>query len=161
MRRAKIDELAKSMREARKLMAKSFTQSLFPGELIEIPIPKKYPVDFNEFLRLTVGGRHKARRLKIYRDYTKDMIWMGHVFNHQYKNGTAVMTGIEAEKLAEPVSLDEVETWIKKDKIALIDEGIYSIRARALLEWQAKQPSERGRKAAAKRWNKESPTNAK
>jgi hypothetical protein len=158
MRRGKIDELAKSRYEAKKEMAKLFVQGLFPTQPIEVPVPKKYPVNFDEFLRLTVGGRHKARRLKIYRDYAKDMIWLGHVVKHQYKNGTAVMTGEEAEKLAEPVSLDEVDNWIKSDKGALIDEGIYLMRARAFLEWQAKQPAERARKAAAKRWNKQKTT---
>jgi hypothetical protein len=35
----------------------------------EIPLPKKYPATFDEFLRLTIGGRYKSQRLKIYRDY--------------------------------------------------------------------------------------------
>lgn len=124
----------------------------------QLPMPKKYPVTFDEFLRLTIGGRYKARRLKIYRDYAIDMIWLSHVHNHQYKNKTAVMSEEEAEKIAEPASLDEVETWIKSDLAAPApNELIYRLRAGALIDWLKKQPSERGRKAAGKRWNKSEP----
>jgi hypothetical protein len=153
MRKAKIREIVLMRIETEKNM-----QDFKELKPIHVPMPKKYPVDFDEFLRLTVGGRHKAHRLKIYRDYSRDMIWLGHVRGHQYKNNTAVMTGSEAEKLAEPATLDEVDDWIKHDKKTSIEtEGIYTMRARAFLEWRAKQPAERARKAANKRWNKENP----
>jgi hypothetical protein len=154
MRSAKICELAQYKLESQKEFARSVTQRLFSVNQIEIPLPKKYPVDFDEFLRLTVGGRHKAHRLKIYRDYAKDMVWLGHVWNLKYKNNTAVMTDSEAEKLAAPASLDEVENYIKGTRDLIEHEGLYFGRARAFLEWRAKQPAERARKAANKRWNK-------
>jgi hypothetical protein len=151
-RRAKINQIAQE-RFFRKAPLSDLVKH---GEQIEIPPPKKYPVDFDEFLRLTVGGRYKAHRIKIYRDYIKDMIWLGHVFNHQYVNRTAVMSGEEAKKLAEPASLSEIENWIKSDGDSLIEsEGLYFQRASAFLDWRSKQPSERGRKAAAARWKKQ------
>ncbi|MGA3143126.1 MAG: hypothetical protein ABSF10_08790 [Verrucomicrobiota bacterium] len=149
-------------------MARLFTQGLFPGETIKIPTPKKFPVTFDEFLRLNVGGRHKDRREKIYRDYVKEMIRRGHVSQIQYpqsagqKYAQAVMSSEDAEKLAAPASLDEIESVMKKDRqLIYSSEELYRMHARDFLAWRAKQPSARAKKAAAKRWNKENPTNAK
>jgi hypothetical protein len=91
MRRAIIEQEAQMGFFAQREISELIKQGKKQITPIEIPNPKKYPVDFDEFLRLTVGGRHKAHRLKIYRDYAKDMVWLGHVFNHQYKNKTAVI----------------------------------------------------------------------
>lgn len=79
MRRGKIDQLTQSALEFKKGMAQLITRDLFRVKPIEIPTPKKYPVDFDEFLRLTVGGRYKDHREKIYRDYVKELVWRGHV----------------------------------------------------------------------------------
>lgn len=154
MRSVKIFEIAKILRNADNAYSEWRKKNIKQHEEIQIPTPSKYPVTFDEFLRLTVGGRQKAHRLKIYRDYAKDMVWLGHVFGLQYKNNTAVMTLGEAEKLAAPASLDEVENYIKGTRGLIEHEGLYLRRARAFLEWRAKQPAERARKAANKRWNK-------
>jgi hypothetical protein len=164
VRNAKIDELAQLRRETEKEVAQLFTQGLFPGETIKIPTPKKFPVTFDEFLRLTVGGNRKGRRLKIYRDYVKEMIRRGHVSQIQYpqsvsqKYAQAVMSLEEAEKLAKPASWDEIESGMNEaGQLIYNSEELYKMHARDFLAWRAKQPTERARKAAAMRWSKEGP----
>jgi hypothetical protein len=112
---------------------------------------------FDEFLRLTVGGRYKANRMKLYRDYAKDMILPGHVDSLVYANDPAQKIPREkAEKIAAPASFDEVEWWMQKVTEEIItNEEIFRLNAGAFLRWRAEQPRERARKAAAKRWSKE------
>jgi hypothetical protein len=77
----------------------------------KIPIPKKYPVTFGDFLRLTVGGRSREYRIEIYLEYAKELIWRGHVSQIQYprsqtqKYASSVMSKEEAEKLAKAIDL--------------------------------------------------------
>ena len=64
----------------------------------------------------------------------------------------------EAEKLSAPASLDEIESGMKAAKQRIYNSNehqLYEMHARDFLAWRAKQPSERGKKAAAKRWNKQ------
>jgi hypothetical protein len=45
----------------------------------EIPKPGKFPISFDELLRLWIGGRNKDYRIKIYREYVREMSWQGKV----------------------------------------------------------------------------------
>jgi hypothetical protein len=137
----------------------SFREKSLKEELVrqnEIPKPKKFPVTFDDFLRLMIGGRYKANRVKIYRDYVKELIRRGHASalanpkNHTYKISLE-----DAEKLVAPASLDEISDAMQQEAAKVIThEQLYLMRARDFLEWRAKQPTERAKKAAAKRWNK-------
>jgi len=123
----------------------------------EIPKPEKFPVTFDDFLRLMIGGRYKAHRLKIYREYVKELIRRGHVsaLTHP-KNHTFGVSLTDAEKLVAPASLDEIEFGMNHAKQRIYkanDQELYQMDASDFLEWRAKQPAERARKAAAKRWN--------
>lgn len=122
----------------------------------KIPKPKKYPITFDEFLRLTIGGRYRDRRVKIYRAYAKEMIRWGHVnqlVNHP--DPTKRLIRSEAEAIAVPASLSELESWMgMTTKSTFNNENDYGMAARAFLLWLSEQPSERGRNAALKRWNK-------
>jgi hypothetical protein len=144
--------------EAQKtFFSKKSVDELMWGSSMQIPIPEKYPVTFDEFLRLTVGGKYKSNRYKTFRAYVTDMVWLGHVRELAYpKNPNDKISIEEAEKKALPASLDEIESWIKSEKDRLIEtEDQFRASARAFLEWKKKQPSERGKNAAAKRWQKE------
>jgi hypothetical protein len=120
-----------------------------------LPKPREYPVSFDEFLRLVIGGKDKADRLKIYRDYVKHMIWIGHIRALEYPSNPADKLSLEeAIKTALPASIDEVEAWIKHDKQRqYAHEELFAIDARSLLEWLAEQPKARARHAAVKRWS--------
>jgi hypothetical protein len=60
----------------------------------------------------------------------------------------------EALKRARPASHDEVESWMKDaKKLVFKSEERYLMHARAFLDWWKRQPTERGRKAATKRWS--------
>jgi hypothetical protein len=142
----------------------SFREKSLKQELArqnEIPKPEKFPVTFDDFLRLMIGGRYKAGRLKIYRDYVKELIRRGHVsaLTHP-KNHTYKISAEDAEKLVAPASLDEIEFGMNHARQRIYkasDQQLYQMDARDFLEWRAKQPAERARKAAIERWNKESP----
>ena len=132
------------------------TQKL--AEESEIPKPEKFPVTFDDFLRLIIGGRYKANRLKIYRDYVKELIRRGHVsaLTHP-KNHTYKISLEDAEKLVTPASLDEIEFGMNHAKQRIYkasDQQLYQMDARDFIEWWSKQPAERARKAAVRRWNK-------
>ena len=122
----------------------------------KIPKPKVCPVNFEDFLRLTIGGRSKSRRIKIYRDYAKDMIWIGHVRQlTNPKNPADKLSKEEAERIAKPASPDEIEMWMEAAKIqSYATEDRYIFAARIFMGWLARRPSELARKAAIKRWSK-------
>ena len=123
----------------------------------KISKPKKYPVTFDEFLKLTIGGRYRERREIIYRNYAKDMIWLSHInwLTHP-RNPADKISYEEAVKIAKPASFDEVENWMKDCKERVYnDEESYTFAARVFLDWFGKQPSERAKKAADMRWGKE------
>lgn len=131
----------------------------------EIPPPKKYPVTFDGFLRLTLGGRHKPRRVKIYREYVRNMIWQGHVGQIKYPQSAhqriarAVMTTEDAEKLAAPPSLDEIELGMNEAKRRTYDTNeFYQLYARDFLRWWHEYRRQQAKKSADRRWRKQKPT---
>jgi hypothetical protein len=111
----------------------------------EIPNPKKFPVTFDQRLKLWICGRNKNYRIGIYREYVKEMIWKGHISEIKYpKNlqsakvrfARAVMSYEDAAKLAKPISSSELNAAMKEDADRTIEkEGLYRIEARALLDW--------------------------
>jgi hypothetical protein len=158
MRRAKINQLAQMRFFAKKEISDLIKQGAKIKVIapIEVPSPKKFPVTFDEFLRLTIGGRLRSHRLKIYRDYARDMIWSRHYRDLAYpKNPANKISPEEAEKLAAPASFDEIANYVDDTaRVIYKQDEHYQLAARSFLEWRAKQPSERGRKAAEKRWGK-------
>jgi hypothetical protein len=126
----------------------------------QIPKPKNYPVTADDFLKLLIGGKYKSRRMKIYRDYAKEMIWLSHInWLVHPRNPSDKISYEEAEKVAEPASPDEVDNWMNEFKQRKYhNEDAYTFPARIFLEWLAKQPSERASKAAKQRWAKSKKT---
>jgi hypothetical protein len=60
-----------------------------------------------------------------------------------------------AIKRVKPVSIDEVEFWMKEAKKRVYDhEELYLMDARSFLDWWTRKRSERARDAATKRWSK-------
>jgi hypothetical protein len=124
----------------------------------EISMPKKFPVTFEEMLRLWIGGRNKDYRIKIYREYVKETIWRGHVSAIKYPRNSqstnqrfinAVMTSNEAEKLASPVTDGKVDSALKQLAEMPIDsEKLYRMTARDFLNWFAKYKADIRQKRA-------------
>ncbi len=123
-----------------------------------IPRPTNYPVTFDEFLRLVIGGRYKADREKTYRDYARCRIEDGHLRSLMYphRNGGEAAPYEQAIKKVKPALLDEVELWMKDTgKRIYTSESWYLLAAGDFLRWRNQERSERGRKAATKRWSKD------
>lgn len=121
----------------------------------KIPTPSKLPVLFDELLRLWIGGRNKDYRIKIYREYLKEIIWRGHVSQLKYprvdgqKYSQAVMTTELAEGLADPASLDEIEDGMIHAKQQVISsKDLYQLQSRDFLNWFKKYKSELRQKRA-------------
>jgi hypothetical protein len=127
----------------------------------EIPKPKKFPVAHYDFLRLMIGGRSKKRRTKIYRNYVKELIWRGHVsaLTHPTRH-TLKMSPEDAGKLADPVSVDEINKLMKLEETSVIsNERSFQMKARDFLKWRAQQKAEQRKGAAKSRWEKEKSKN--
>jgi len=94
--------------------------------------PSKFPVPLDEFLRLVVGGRYKADRLKLYRDYLGESIIGGSL-------GT----------------LDSIEQTIKHNRSHGIPQLFFRELRENFLVWRAMKRKAQGRAAAKKRWAKD------
>lgn len=143
----------------RQKMLKQKTYAALGGEIVsaemsKIPQPKSYPVKFDDFLRLLVGGKYKSNRLKIYRDYVKAMILGGHIRQLTNPNNPSKALSLsEAEKTAQPATLDEIEDWMRDAKARSFGEGLYQFEADAFLRWKNEQPVQRAKRASKVRWN--------
>jgi hypothetical protein len=120
--------------------AKSLEQEL--AKQAEIPKPENFPVTFDDLLKLWIGGRNKDYRIKIYRNYAKELIWRGHVSevkyprSHQERFASAVMSDEEAGKLARPVSSAEIDDVMRQAAEKTIQyEELYRMSARDFLNW--------------------------
>jgi hypothetical protein len=122
----------------------------------EVPLPVKYPVDQEEFLRLLIGGK-KSKREKIYRRYVTALIELGHIRDLIRPKGSQheVMMVEMAFELAKPATEREIEAWMNADRFrAYITEERYLMDARSFLDWKKDQSGDRAKQAADKRWNK-------
>lgn len=133
----------------------AFEIALMEGPVLQLPF--KFPISFDEFLRLTVGGKSKATRLKTYRDYAKQMIYLGHVKALvNPSNPAKKVSEDEAKKRALPALIDEVECWIQRAKQEIFkNREQYELAAGAFLNWLQQQPTERAKKAATRRWSQD------
>jgi hypothetical protein len=66
VKRARIHELAKGIREIEITLSKS--NNLVQVEQINFKVPKKYPVDLDDFLRFALPKKRSADRMKLYRE---------------------------------------------------------------------------------------------
>ena len=66
VKRIRIDELAKGLREMEILLSKS--KNLVPVGQIEFQVPKSYPVGLDDFLKFALPRKRPEDRMKLYRE---------------------------------------------------------------------------------------------
>ena len=110
-----------------------------------VPIPKKYPFGFDEYLRLIMPGKGRRFRIRIYREYVAELIWSSHVSQIKYPQSAhqriaqAVMTTGDAEKLAKPASEEEINDWMQHDAGRVFEnQEFYQLDASHFLKWLSK-----------------------
>src|SRR6266404_2242479 len=99
--------------------------------------PKRFPVFLDEFLRLVVGGKYKAVRLKQYRKFL-----VRHIGSCQKLHPSENM----------PVH-DAVEKVLTRDRIQGLDAMWFGIVRGEFLQWIALQRKEKASKAGRASWS--------
>ena len=102
--------------------------------------PASFPVYLDEFLRIAVGGKYKANRLKTYRDYLR--------YHTRFQLGP---------QATEEELLNAVDKIIIRERTQGMSEPWFGLVREEFLRWIALRRQDKARKAATARWRKQSP----
>jgi hypothetical protein len=150
MQKTRIYERAKKLHEAEVEISK--LRGSVQVERIGFPTPQKYPVPFDECLRLLMPGKKRSEdRIKIYRDYIRDSLRVSNFM------GQGNWSGKPFESTPIP-SDEEVAKIMAKYKAEGFSENWYPTTREFFLRWfpdyEAKKLSARAKKGAAAKWKK-------
>jgi hypothetical protein len=122
------------------------------------PMPKKFPVPFDECLRFLMPKKNRSEtRLKIYRDYLRDSVRVAKYMEQGHWSGKPY----ESTPLPDE---SEIEKIIIRHKSEGYTEHWFGVTKDFFTRWysdyESKKLSERAKKGATAKWKQIKPENA-
>jgi len=129
-------------------------------ETMPLPQPRRYPVSFDDFLRLLLHDHSKADRERFFRDFVREQVWRERCRSKAFgeRQGSAPGEGHADPRQffdTEPVpgiADEDVLRSMEAHRKAKLWETDFVTLAEDFLAWRKQNASKNARKAAQARW---------